>query len=163
MTTTEKVDRDGRSQQPDGGAEGSETSLLTADGVDEASAYLSSEFADDSVIESFGPLARQHPAVLEKYIEMRRAAVNDLRVGGLDLRAKELVILAVTCMGRKTNPPPVLHVAKAMEAGATVQEIADVVALCIVVGGMITYQSTGRFILEAAEEYERQRSGEEPA
>jgi alkylhydroperoxidase/carboxymuconolactone decarboxylase family protein YurZ len=127
------------------------------DGRAGAWSYLESEFDDPETLETFGPLNRHAPGVLAAYVELRRHALSD-STGGLDARTRELLVLAITCMGRKTNPPPVVHVRKAMELGATVREIADVVALCLMIGGMITYQSTGRFILEAAEEYERNLS-----
>jgi hypothetical protein len=55
-------------------------------------------------------------------------------------------------MTRKTNPPPVGHTRRAMAAGATVPEIAEVVSLCLMIGGMLTYHEAGWPVLKLAQE-----------
>ena len=39
-----------------------------------------------------------------------------------------------------------------MAAGATVQEIAEVVSLCLMIGGMLTYHEAGWPVLKLAQE-----------
>jgi hypothetical protein len=41
---------------------------------------------------------------------------------------------------------------RAIKAGATVEQVAEVVSLCIMIGGMLTFQESGKFALKAAED-----------
>ena len=43
------------------------------------------------------------------------------------------------------------HAKWAIEAGATPAEVAEVASLCTLIGGMLTYQESGRFALHEAE------------
>jgi alkylhydroperoxidase/carboxymuconolactone decarboxylase family protein YurZ len=98
-------------------------------------------------------LARYRPEVLTGYLGLRQAAFNTGRGAALSEREKELVITAIEVARTKTNEPPTFHAKKAIDAGATVAEIAEVVSLCILIGGMLTYQESGKHALRAAEEY----------
>ena len=98
-------------------------------------------------------LARYRPEVLTGYLGLRQAAFNTGRGAALTEREKELVITAIEVARTKTNEPPTFHAKKAIDAGATVAEIAEVVSLCILIGGMLTYQESGKHALKAAEEY----------
>jgi alkylhydroperoxidase/carboxymuconolactone decarboxylase family protein YurZ len=98
-------------------------------------------------------LARYRPEVLEGYLSLRQAAFNTGPGAALTPREKELVIVAIEVARTKTNEPPRFHAKKAIDAGATVAEIAEVVSLCILIGGMLTYQESGKHALRAAEDY----------
>ncbi len=122
--------------------------------------YARGYYRDPQVEQEFELLARFQPEVFASYMSMRRGLFRTPPDGALDRKTKELVILGVECMARKTNPPPTGHTRKAIEAGATPEEIAEVVGLCIMLGGMITFRESGRFVLkEAVEHAERLRQG----
>jgi alkylhydroperoxidase/carboxymuconolactone decarboxylase family protein YurZ len=122
--------------------------------------YARSYYKDPQVEQEFELLARIQPEVFASYMAMRRGLFQTPPDGALDRKTKELVILGIECMGRKTNPPPTGHTRKALEAGATPAEIAEVVGLAIMLGGMITFRESGRFVLkEAVEHAERIREG----
>lgn len=117
------------------------------------------------VLLGFGGLAKYRPEVIEGYLTLRRAAFNVGPGAALSPKFKELVIIAMECAMMKTNPPPTGHARRAVEAGASIEEIAEVVALCIPIAGMMSYQESGKFVLEAAEQrlQELQESGEHVA
>jgi hypothetical protein len=60
-----------------------------------------------------------------------------------------LISTAVEIIAHKPNPDR--HAKLAIEAGATVRQVADVVSLCILLGGMMTYIVSGQHALKAAE------------
>jgi alkylhydroperoxidase/carboxymuconolactone decarboxylase family protein YurZ len=95
-------------------------------------------------------LARHVPEFVEGYLRMRRALFAE---GGaaLDPKVRELVTVAILVALKKTNPPPISHTRKALEHGATPAELAEVLALCILLGGMVTYRESGRFVLREAD------------
>lgn len=107
------------------------------------------------VLQSFELLIKYRPEVLDGYLALRQAAFNTGPDAALSPKIKELVIIAIECARTKTNPPPVGHARRAIDAGATLQEIAEVVSLCIPIAGMLTYQESGRHVLAAAEEHAR--------
>jgi len=57
-----------------------------------------------------------------------------LEKGTLPLKVKELVLVGIG-IALRCEPCTVLHVKKALEAGATPQEIAEVIALAVLMGG----------------------------
>lgn len=114
--------------------------------------YARRYYTDPKVIADFELLSEYRSDVFDGYINLRRAAFADPPVGALAPGTKELIILAIECMARKTNPPPIFHARKAIESGATVAEVAEVVSICIMIGGMLSYQESGRFVLRAAKE-----------
>jgi alkylhydroperoxidase/carboxymuconolactone decarboxylase family protein YurZ len=107
---------------------------------------------DDEVIEDYKLLARYRPEVFVGYIRLRQAAFNTGMDAALTPKMKELVILAIELACTKVNEPPVGHAKWAIEAGATPAEVAEVASLCIMIGGMLTYQESGRFALREAED-----------
>ncbi|HEX5040901.1 MAG TPA: carboxymuconolactone decarboxylase family protein [Candidatus Limnocylindria bacterium] len=128
--------------------------------------YARGYYKNPDVEREFELLARYQPDVFASYMSMRQGLFRDLSSGGaLDRKTKELIILGIECIARKTNPPPTGHTRYAVEAGATPEEISEVVGLCIMLGGMITYRESGRFVLrEAVEHTERLKAGAaEPA
>jgi len=118
----------------------------------EAWDYAENYYQNPQVMADFELLARYRPEVFEGYMTLRQAAFNRGPEAALDVKTKELIILAIEVARTKTNPPPVGHTRRAIEAGATPSEIAEVVSLCIMISGMLSYQESGRFVLRAAEE-----------
>ena len=96
-------------------------------------------------------LSRYRPDVLHGYITLRKAAKDSPR-SVLPDAMRELIIVAIECARTKVNPPPTGHAIRAIQAGATVEQMAEVVSLCILIGGMLTYQESGKHALRAAEE-----------
>src|SRR4051812_16542727 len=87
------------------------------------------------VLESYERLARYRPEVLVDWIDLRRTIFESK--DGLGLKELELISTAVEVIAHKPNPDR--HAKLAIDAGATVREVADVVSLCILLGGMMTY------------------------
>jgi alkylhydroperoxidase/carboxymuconolactone decarboxylase family protein YurZ len=117
--------------------------------------YLRNRF-DPTSGADIAMLAEFRPDVVEGYLNLRRAVRDSEVPGGLTPRERELVILAIECARMKTNPPPVRHARHAIEAGATPMEVADVVSLCIMISGMLSYAESGRHVLKAAIERARE-------
>lgn len=101
------------------------------------------------VLECFERLARYRPEVLLDWMQLRRHIFDSQRGNGLDLRELELISTAIEIIAHKPNPDR--HARRAVDAGATVQQVADVVSLCILLGGMMTYIVSGQQALKAAE------------
>jgi alkylhydroperoxidase/carboxymuconolactone decarboxylase family protein YurZ len=112
--------------------------------------YARSYYKDPEVEREFELLSEFQPEVFSSYMAMRSGLFKTPPDGALDRKTKELVILGIELMGRKTNPPPVGHTRKAIESGATPKEISEVVGLAIMLGGMITFRESGRFVLREA-------------
>ena len=126
--------------------------------------YARSYYQDADVERDFEVLSEYQPDVFASYMSMRSSLFRTPPDGALDRKTKELVILGIECIARKTNPPPVGHTRKAIEAGATPAEVSEVVGLCIMLGGMITYRESGRFVLHEAVEHAKRiaADGESP-
>ena len=120
--------------------------------LEDAWAYARDYYQNPTVIADFELLARYRPEVFAGYIGLRQAAFNRGEDAALSPKLKELIILAIEIARTKTNPPPVGHAKRAIESGATPAEVAEVASLCILIGGMLTYQESGRHALRAAEE-----------
>lgn len=104
------------------------------------------------VLESYERLARYRPEVLVDWIDLRRTIFESK--DGLSLKDLELISTAVEIIAHKPNPDR--HAKLAIDAGATVKEVADVVSLCILLGGMMTYIVSGQHALKAAENRARE-------
>ncbi len=123
--------------------------------------YVSQYYkADSEVVDSFALLSEHGPHLVEAYINTRKAAFEQHAEteGRLSRKDRELVILGMEIMVRK-NPPPTFHARKAVEAGASIGELIDVIGLCIMIGGMITYQDAGQFVLQEAIEHMERLEG----
>ena len=121
---------------------------------DEAMEYARKYYSGSpAVIEDYELLARYRPEVVTGYLNFRTAVFNTGEDAALPPYIKELIILAIEIARTKTNPPPHGHTRYAIESGATPAEIAEVVGLCIMIGGMLTYQESGRFVMRTAEEH----------
>jgi alkylhydroperoxidase/carboxymuconolactone decarboxylase family protein YurZ len=114
--------------------------------------YAEEYYRNPEVIADFELLARYRPEVFGGYIGLRQAAFNTGEGASLTPREKELIILAIEIARTKVNPPPVGHAKRAIEAGATPADVAEVASLCIMISGMLSYQESGRHALRAAEE-----------
>ncbi len=119
--------------------------------LDAAWEYARGYYKEERVLASFESLARHNPDAFIGYMTMREGIFKSPPEGALSLKTKELVILAIECALKKTNPPPLGHTRRAVAAGASVAEIAEVVSICIMIAGMLTYQESGRFVVEEAE------------
>lgn len=120
--------------------------------LDKAMEYTRQYYKNPELTAENERLARYVPEVVVGYITMRQGIFREPPEGALSLKDKELLCIAAELVARKTNPTPIGHTIKAIEAGATVQEVAEVVGIAIQLGGMITYRESGRFVLKAAEE-----------
>jgi len=118
--------------------------------------------ADGEVVDSFTLLEEHGPHLLTAYVNTRKAAFEQFAEteGRLSRKDRELVILGMEIMARK-NPPPTFHARKAVEAGATIPQIIDVIGLCIMIGGMITYQDAGQHVLREALEHQQRLAGQD--
>lgn len=127
----------------------------------EAWRYAEEYYGNPEVIADFELLARYRPEVFGGYIALRRAAFNTGPGASLTAREKELIILAIEIARTKVNPPPVGHAKRAIEAGATPADVAEVASLCIMISGMLSYQESGRHALRAAEQRYEELSASE--
>ena len=131
---------------------------ITEREMSDAWAYAKDYYQNPQVMEDYELLSRYRPEVFHGYITLRRAAFNDDEGAALPAKIKELIILAIEIARTKTNPPPVGHAKRAIDSGATPAEVAEVASLCILIGGMLTYQESGRHALRAAEERYREKT-----
>ena len=133
------------------------TSQVSAADLERAWEYARNYYKNPEVIADFERLARYRPEVVHGYMTLRQAAFNTGPGAALDKKTKELIILAIEIAIRKVNPPPTGHTVRAVEAGATLEELAEVASLCIMIAGMISYQEAGRFVLREAERLLQER------
>jgi alkylhydroperoxidase/carboxymuconolactone decarboxylase family protein YurZ len=104
-----------------------------------------------SVMSQHELLGRYYPECLEKWMEARQSLFKDPPEGALTQREKELICVAIEIAGRKPNVG--FHTKKAMDEGATVQEIAEIGGICILLAGMVSFVESGQHALKVAEEY----------
>jgi alkylhydroperoxidase/carboxymuconolactone decarboxylase family protein YurZ len=70
--------------------------------------------------------------------------------GHLPLKFKELLAVGIEVATCKLE---VGHVERAIDEGATLEEMAEVLGICIMLAGMMTYETGGKDVLKRAEEY----------
>jgi alkylhydroperoxidase/carboxymuconolactone decarboxylase family protein YurZ len=126
---------------------------FTSDEIAKSWEYAQEYYRDPKAQEVLGLLAKYRPEVFHGYMTLRRGVFNTGPDAALSPKMKELIILAIEIATRKTSPPPLGHTRRAIAAGATVSEIAEVVSLCLMIAGMLTYHESGYPVLKAAEEY----------
>ncbi len=142
------------------GAKGEEQMAATSrPPILDAREYAREYYVDQARLNSQEQLARYCPEVLEGYMTLRQGVFMEPPHGALSLKVKELLAVAIECAVLKTNRPPTFHAGKAIEAGATPQEIAEVLSLCIALSGMITYAESGKWALQAAIERANELAG----
>lgn len=107
-------------------------------------------YYDKAIAEDLGMLGDNVPEAVERWLAFRRAVFAAGERSALSSRMKELIVTAIEVALCKTTPPPAFHAKKAVEAGATVQEVAQAIAAAIMLAGMVTYRESGRFALKAA-------------
>lgn len=105
------------------------------------------------ILEDFALLDRYVPDAFYGYMQLRQGAFDVGPEVALDERTKELILVALGLASRKTNPPPLGHTRKALQAGATVAQIAELIALSIMYCGIISFDEGGRHVLRAAAEF----------
>ncbi len=118
--------------------------------------YAREYLGDQAKLDDHQRYAKYCPEVFQGYMTLRQGAFMSPPGGALPLKYKELLCVAIECALMKANPPPIFHARRAIDKGATPQEMAEVVSMCIMLRGMATYRQAGRFALQAAEE----RAGE---
>jgi len=111
------------------------------------------------ILEDFALLNDYVPDAFHGYMQLRQGAFDVGHEAALDERTKELILVALGLASRKTNPPPLGHTRKALQAGASVAQIAELVALSIMYCGIISFDEGGRHILRAAAEYAADQAG----
>ncbi|HDM24253.1 carboxymuconolactone decarboxylase family protein [archaeon] len=80
---------------------------------------------------AFRSLNRHTPEVAKAFKDLLEAALTK---GKLTLREKELVLVGVS-VALRCEPCTVLHIKKALEAGADPEEIAEAIAVTVLMGG----------------------------
>lgn len=99
----------------------------------------------------FEPMLRHHPGVIDEYLDMRAEASKGATPGSLSERERYLVLLALEIPYGKV---PEGHIKGFIGAGGSADEVAELVALCICLRGMMTNQMTGHEAIEVAERAE---------
>ncbi len=107
-------------------------------------------YYDQAIADDLKMLAERVPDVASRWLAFRRAVFPDHAPTALSPRLKELIVTAVEVALCKTNPPPTFHARKAVDAGATVEEVAQALSVAVLLAGMMTYRESGRFALKAA-------------
>jgi AhpD family alkylhydroperoxidase len=97
-------------------------------------------------------LAEHAPWVMDGYARMREGTLRGVGEGGaLPKKVKELVIVALNIL--QGNVWGIhAHTRAAVQGGATVAEVAEIVALTIISRGMVSYRLAGHEALLAAEQ-----------
>jgi alkylhydroperoxidase/carboxymuconolactone decarboxylase family protein YurZ len=106
----------------------------------------------DPLPEFWARLIQAMPACMEGYVRLREPTMRDVAEGGaLPKKVKELAIVAENII--RVNPFGVkAHVRAAIRAGATLDELWEVIALVIAESGMILYKMVGYDAIIWAEE-----------
>jgi alkylhydroperoxidase/carboxymuconolactone decarboxylase family protein YurZ len=101
--------------------------------------------------EQYERLAKYASDIMTSWIQFRATTWKTPDEGGqLPIKFKELLAIGIETATKK---PHVGHVEMAMNSGATVEEIAEVLGICIMLGGMESYEIGGKDVLERAENY----------
>lgn len=98
-------------------------------------------------------LGKYTPEIAETFSKFMEAALES---GTLPLKVKELILVGIS-VAIRCEPCIVLHVRKALEAGATPQEIAEAIALTALMGGgpVVTYSAKAFRALEELAELKK--------
>ena len=118
--------------------------------------YARDYFSDQSILEAHGLYAKYCPEVFQGFMTLRQGAYMEPPHGALPLKYKELACVAIEAT---KIVPSEGHARRAIEYGATLHELAEVLSLCIMLGGMVTYMHSGRHAMKAAEEKARELAG----
>ena len=131
--------------------------------MDSSEAQKSMDRAREYCTEYFGKVMDHHellglyyPDCLEKWMDARKSLFKEPPEGALTLREKELICVAIEITARKPNMA--FHTKKAIDAGATPKEIAEIASICLLLAGMMTFVESGQHALKVAEEYVKEKS-----
>jgi len=99
--------------------------------------------------EQYERLGKYNPDIMASWTKFRSTTWKVPGEGGhLPFKFKELLAVGIEVAQCKQH---VGHVERAIDGGATVDEIAEVLGICIMLGGMMTYETGGRDVLKRAE------------
>ncbi len=85
----------------------------------------------NAVLEFIGTLSKENPGIAEGFVKMHQAAGTD---GALSTKNKELISLGIAISIRCEGCIS-FHVADALKAGATKEEIVETIGVAVVMGG----------------------------
>ena len=119
--------------------------------------YAREYFHSQSILDEHERYAKYIPEVFQGFMTLRQGVFMKPPHGALAPKYKELVCVAIECAG---VIPAAGHARRAIDEGATPHEVAEVVSLCIMLGGMVTYMHSGRSALQAAEERAKELAGD---
>lgn len=100
-------------------------------------------------------LGEQAPWALEGYLQMRRGVFGRAEEGGkgdIPKQYLELIVVALDIL-QDNQWGLRVHTQAALDAGATPDEIIQVVVLTIMSAGMVSYRKTGYLVLEHLAEH----------
>lgn len=108
------------------------------------------EATSGQVPDGFRLLLQHAPGAFAGYGLLREAAMRAPEAGGaLDLRTKELCLVLLDVLAGATEGAK-SHAANALRQGLTLPQLAEGLVLCILVGGITTWNRSGRVVLEHA-------------
>jgi alkylhydroperoxidase/carboxymuconolactone decarboxylase family protein YurZ len=117
------------------------------------------EATTGAVPETFRVLIRHAPEAFAGYGMMRAALMRDRPDGGaLDLKTKELIFCLLDVLVGQTRGAKV-HAANAIRQGLTLPELSEGLVQCLMVGGITTWNVSGREVMEHAEALAAERGG----
>ncbi|MBI4506176.1 MAG: carboxymuconolactone decarboxylase family protein [Chloroflexi bacterium] len=97
-------------------------------------------------------LARQAPWALDGYLKMREAALREPAEGGALPRKYKHLILVAMHVAEKNRWGAATYAAAAIRDGATLEQVAEIVAMTMMTNGQAGYQTAGQYALAAAVE-----------
>ncbi len=107
-------------------------------------------------VPSYELMGEYLPGPMLKWIEMRKMIFEEPPIGALTTREKELVALAMELVAHKPKQEKAtgaeVHAKLAIEAGASVKQVAEVCMMGILLGGMMTYVVSGHNALQSAKD-----------
>lgn len=107
-----------------------------------------------AIPEEVQTLGDNAPELLDAYYRIRRFAFK--QPGALSKKVRELILVALACeLGVTTSPYN--HVRAALDAGATKDEILEVIAISCFMAGMPKFVFGGHAALKEAVEYEKEK------
>ena len=115
-----------------------------------AAGEKSFEATTGAVPEAFRTLIRHAPAAFAGYGLMRAALMRDRPEGALDLKTKDLIFSLLDVLVGQTRGAKV-HSGNAIRLGLTLPELAEGLVQCLMVGGITTWNVSGREVMEHAE------------
>jgi alkylhydroperoxidase/carboxymuconolactone decarboxylase family protein YurZ len=99
--------------------------------------------------EQYERLGKYNPDIMSSWTNFRSTTWKTLEEGGhLSKKFKELLAIGIETASGKQH---VGHVERAIDNGATVDEIAEVLGICIMLAGMQSYEIGGKDVLKRAE------------